>query len=374
MLKGSYLFENFSVGGDTDYMSSRLKPKGGGAKPRGQKKRGWDDDDPNPRPRVEPVGRIVGNTPRSNQAQKEQIDYLARVYGLTKQQRERLHKRIKKQGYSYDEIKKIIEAGDYFQADREAVGPPLWLFEAPLQPTVPRTGHSQAQPCRIETVQIWLKAFIPGSLPGLTRTVPSGPHVRKTMIPGPTFINDCFLTDQRSFSNGLRAPSRMTSAINIDVLTPKVVNQTHSCDPTVEVDCEDGAVECQRSGNTSRMKFSNFNCLSPCTASNRTMTVQLQGAANNPCFTGSPDIDYRGTVTIQISSLSSGQVAQVSFNGFVDDFPAFEMYASINGGAGMPLFRLNSLPGKTPANLLGDANRPVRGSVRLVCGVSVKSR
>jgi hypothetical protein len=373
MLKGSYLFENFSVGGSADYMSSRLEPKRGGAKPRAQKKRGWgdDDDDPNSLPRVEPVGRIVGNTPRSNQAQKEQIDNLARIYRLTKQQRERLHRRIGGQGYAYDEIKKIIEAGDYFQAERETVGRSSYLFEAALQPNAPGTGRAQTQPCRIETVQIWLKAFIPGSLSGLTRTVPSGPHGRKTMIPGPTFIHDCFLTDQRSFSNGLRAPSRMTSAINIDVLTPRVVSQTHSCDPTVEVDCEDGAVECQRSGNTSRMKFSNFNCLSPCSAAPRTMTVQLKGAANNPCFMGSPDIDYRGTVTIQISSLASGQVAQVSFNGFVDDFPAFEMYASINGGAGMPLFQLNPLPGKTPANLFGDANRPVRGSVRLACGVPV---
>jgi hypothetical protein len=133
MLKGSYLFENFSVGGGTDYMSSRLKPKGGGAKPRGQKKR-WldDDDDPNSLPRVEPVGRIVGNTPRSNQAQKEQIDNLARIYGLTKQQRERLHRRIGGQGYSYDEIKKIIEAGDYFQGDAETASLKSWLFELPF--------------------------------------------------------------------------------------------------------------------------------------------------------------------------------------------------------------------------------------------------
>jgi hypothetical protein len=37
----------------------------------------------------------------------------------------------------------------------------------------------------INTVKIWINAFIPRNIDGLTATVPAGPHRGKTMLPGP---------------------------------------------------------------------------------------------------------------------------------------------------------------------------------------------
>ncbi|XHX78703.1 MAG: hypothetical protein RBJ76_01875 [Stenomitos frigidus ULC029] len=113
-------------------MSSSSKLKKGKPKPPKDKKVGWGDDDPNPLLNVEPVGRSVGKAPRSNQEQNAQINALVRSYGLNKKQRLRLHQRIGGQGYPYDEIKRIIDAGDYFQADGEAEDSKLWLFEVPF--------------------------------------------------------------------------------------------------------------------------------------------------------------------------------------------------------------------------------------------------
>lgn len=82
-------------------------------------------------------------------------------------------------------------------------------------------------------------------------------------------------------------------------------------------------------------------------------------AANNACYTGSPDIDYFGTVTIDVST------GQVRFDGKVDEFPAYEMYAAANGGAGKMMFTLMPDPGKDPGDLPGGANRPITGSTTL---------
>ena len=67
------------------------------------------------------------------------------------------------------------------------------------------------------------------------------------------------------------------------------------------------------------------------------------------------DIDYRGTITINVSART------VKFDGFLDAFPAFEMYATANDGAGVAMFQTPPPPGNTPWNLPGDANTPQSG-------------
>lgn len=59
-----------------------------------------------------------------------------------------------------------------------------------------------------------------------------------------------------------------------------------------------------------QMKYSN---LRGSTAS--TIEINLEAAANNPCVTGSPDIDYLGTVVIDVTT------RRVDFSGRVDESP-----------------------------------------------------
>lgn len=207
----------------------------------------------------------------------------------------------------------------------------------------------------IQTVKVWLNAFIPGDVPGKTVPAPSPPG--GTMLHGPIpSISDCFQTDNRAFDPAINAPSRMHSEVEIITTgdEPSISLQFHKCYPTHEIDCEDGQLECEKEGDVTRMNFSNL-----ATLSESKFMFSINAAANNPCATGSPDIDYVGEITVDLAART------VSFSGFVDQFPAFEMYATSNGGAGATLFRAMPLPGKDPWNLFGGADRAQAGKAKI---------
>lgn len=213
-------------------------------------------------------------------------------------------------------------------------------------------------PPDIASVKLWINAFIPGDLPGITQILPAGAHAGSSVIPGPLLgaqpfgVSDCFMTDQRSFDANVHASSRMHSECEVDVRSnlilavfgPSIALEWHNCDFTIEVDCEDGDEECRDQGETGRMAFSNLRI-----TSSTSFAVDYVGAANNPCYAGSPDIDCNGTFSVELSERT------VLFNGHIDAFPAFEAYATANGGAGTALFCTPPAPGNTPANLFGDA-------------------
>lgn len=198
-------------------------------------------------------------------------------------------------------------------------------------------------------IAIWVKAFIPKEITGLTKVVPAGEHKDKTMIPGPTLVNDCFLTDQRTFSSDPAAKARMTSVLVVKREGNNVsIDQKQSCSPTIEIDCEDGDVECNKTAATDHMKFA----LMSNELVDGKATITMNCAANNPCFRGSPDIDYEGTFTIDYTN------KKIEFKGKVEPFPAYEIYAKGSSGTKAMLQKLPK-EGATPANLFGSANQPV---------------
>lgn len=210
-------------------------------------------------------------------------------------------------------------------------------------------------PTPLHSIKFWIKAFIPRDIPNLTKIVPKGPYAGQTMINGPTPFSDCFLTDQRSFSNRVDAKSRLHSEFKIAISGQRLTfTQWHNCDFTTECDCEDGALECSKKGDTSRMRFKFPTNPQPW----RQMHIDLIGAANNPCYSGSPDVDYEGTIAIDLAARS------IEFDGKVDAFPAFEAYATINDGAGVALFQRLPREGKTPFNLVGGPSESVKGKLR----------
>jgi hypothetical protein len=236
---------------------------------------------------------------------------------------------------------------------------------------VPKEAIAQGPlQCGVKTVKIWMKAFIPRDIPGYTKTVPDGPYQGQTMIPGPfrpkglfgVGFGECYLTDGRDFSSDILAGSRLTSILDIDVQQGRIINDQngfHYSDATVRLDCFSGIPSCQQVG-IPRGKFYDL-WVSP---DGQTITIKLQAAANNPCAPGSPDIDYKGTIIIKL--LDSGQGVLVNFDGLVEPFPAFEMYASADDGEPKAIFPpVSPLPGKTPWNLVGNPNRLVSGFVLL---------
>jgi len=189
-------------------------------------------------------------------------------------------------------------------------------------------------------------------VPGKTISAPA-PYAGMTMLNGPIF-SKCYLGDNRPFDANIHAPSRMHSEIEIDVTGPTETSQYHHCDETREIDCTSGVTRCTGHGKTSNMKFFNLRG-----SSATVIEVELEGASNNPCYRGSPDIDYEATVFIDVSERT------VAVKSKIDEFPAFEMYATANGGAGSKIFNTMPLPGKDPWNLLGGANRIQNGSTTI---------
>lgn len=227
--------------------------------------------------------------------------------------------------------------------------------------------HSEINLC--SNLMIWINAFIPENVPGYTFTVPAGPHKGKTAIPCPDIalpVNPrCrsrgYLTDQRSFDASPTESVRMRSMAVIQLIPPSAISLTHVTSGTTEIDKTTGAVTCSVHTDMSRCKFENFRVEPDPSApfsGNFFIKLSLTAAASDPCVNLAADIDYKGEIIIFCSP--KGNFVEVSFSGKVDEFPAFEMYASLNGVTNT-LFRIPPPPGNTVVDLLGFANNMVTG-------------
>ena len=219
--------------------------------------------------------------------------------------------------------------------------------------TLPSPALAARPGCGVRSIVLWVNSFIPNNF-GPVRTVPGGPFAGRTMINGPVAgLSDCFLTDNRSFDNrmngGFVPESRITAWVNVDVENATIMGQTVFSHPTVEVDCEDGDVEC---ANTSQPRGPGFHNISR--FGNR-ITLELRTSGSNPCFTLAPgilvpDIDFEGRISLDVEP--SGEVG-VTFEGRVDAYPAYEIYvAPGEGGETKALLQRYPDPGSTARDLI----------------------
>jgi hypothetical protein len=250
------------------------------------------------------------------------------------------------------------------------------------------------------TVQFWLNAFIPRTVPGYTRTLTAGRHTGKTAVPlpGVAFLwpgnwgksSDAgYLGDQRTFDSSPTASCRMQSILEVDVSgPPRMVGQTHRSSGTTEVNLVSGAQTGFAVADMSRCSYAvippppppgppgggvgpfaghtsagrggtAFPTMRP-TAPPTSISVRLVGQAGDPLVGMAADIDYTGTVTIAVGSAPGS--LRVSFDGLIDAFPAYDCYAQFDGVT-KTLFTNSPPPGNTVADLLGNANRPIVGRV-----------
>ena len=217
----------------------------------------------------------------------------------------------------------------------------------------------------IRTVKLWIKAFIPSNYERAIPVPGAGAHAGKTMINDVWVLNRWFLTDQRLFSNDIHADARMHSEIEIDVAKGRETYQFHHCYDTIEVDGDKGFEKCRAQGDTSNMRFYDFEASSDLMRYN----FKLDAGSKNPCIkigaiNVAPALDYFGTINIQVMD-DDPTKAIVVFTGKVEKYPAFEMYASANNGDGQSVFQIDVAPRASIGSLPGGPERSIYGRVEI---------
>ena len=231
-----------------------------------------------------------------------------------------------------------------------AFGAQTFRVSGTLSRVRPVPAGARVDSVQPDNVTLTIRAFIPTDIPGLSLAVPAGPYQGLTMIRGPVpLVSDCFLTDNRERSTTADAHSRLSSriALRVSASEMQVLSEEHWTDFTVELDCEDGDEECRLRAKDGRRKDDKMAFSAP-RREGGFIVVSLTGAANNPCFGGSPDIDYQGSFRID------PERGEVGFEGRVDPFPDFEVLVNGRHVCVVP-HRL----GADPWNLPGVASREV---------------
>ena len=214
------------------------------------------------------------------------------------------------------------------------------------------SGTANGPPQRL---RLWLNAFIPIDLEG-AEVVKVGPHAGKTMLPTPGPVDGWFLTDERGFSSEPSAHSRMHSEIELALPGFEVMREHHCCDDTVQVDKDTGEEVCREAATTEHMVFEDFRLA----AKARTWTCHLHGSTRNACLKVgpikvSPNLDYDAGISVMWNETMTEFA--VIFDGAVETYPAFELYASLDGGAPVTVLQAPVVPGTTPMNLAGPPTR-----------------
>jgi hypothetical protein len=160
----------------------------------------------------------------------------------------------------------------------------------------------------------------------------------------------------------------MAAIANIDINSGALVAQNVFSSGTVELDCEDGDLEDDCLATARGALFNNVVVQPVGSMPPTLVTVDLDLSAYDPCFRLTPsllmpDIDIKGKFVIRTGNPKS---VDVMFDGKLEVFPAFELYAQADGGSAVPLLLLNPLPGFTPNDLiLNNLSIRVAKSVRL---------
>jgi hypothetical protein len=201
---------------------------------------------------------------------------------------------------------------------------------------------------RIHSIRLWVNVFIPD------HKVSGAGH--------------CFLGDDRGFDPATTASSRLQADVTITGLgtaEAKMATPDIHCGLTRMVDCTteevlDSAIATPAGTFTG---FSAGNTVADPeggvhdNANAYVATVSLDVSAADPLVAVAP------TVGADLYFSIDPVGGTVTVNGVVDHWPAFEGYASVDGGAPITLFQLSPASGTDPYTLLQPRDAPVNAHV-----------
>jgi hypothetical protein len=233
-----------------------------------------------------------------------------------------------------------------------------------------------AQPMR--SLRVWINSFIPGHLPGYTDRLTTGPRAGLTVLYGLAGGKEAYLTDQRMFSPALNVVSQMHSEALIDFKTsPAQLAQRHQCDFSMPLG-DDGEPLEAPAADTSRMTVT--------MATSRTLSMHpviARAVGVLPRRPGAPQEElflyfsakatlaserlaaHFGDLAYEGVAIIDPQRSAIEFHGNVHRFPAYEMYASVDEGAPVVVFRLSPPRGTGALDKVGPGMRVVKAAVSL---------
>jgi len=222
-------------------------------------------------------------------------------------------------------------------------------------------------------VRCWVKAFIPEAVYSASgQEITWRPNVKAhgSMLPLQPYlpsITASYATDQRTFSDDINASARITTSIQIPTNDDGDVVITRYSDPTIQFrkswmglfTFQDGSVESLTASPSGKQFIAK-------SANKLNIFFSTQGS--NPFFSVAgfsyaPPIIMHFNLGFELQE-EDGQL-QVSLQGLVSQFPAFEAYLQIDNQAPMVLLRHEPRRGHTPFNLMYGATESVKGSVTL---------
>ena len=185
----------------------------------------------------------------------------------------------------------------------------------------------------MRTVKVWVHSFIP-----------------MPMVSDP--LGHCFSGDNRGFSNMIHASYRTHQEVELDVTTSAKSIDWSDTGTTHLLDCTTGAVTSSAKASTSGLV--NGPVVS---ASGGRYSINFTGTAKNPLAWYACAIDLNLDVTIDPASRTC------TVQGQHDGFPAYEVYVTADGGAGVSVYTYDPrVAGEGPTALCGGLDKTASGS------------
>jgi len=195
--------------------------------------------------------------------------------------------------------------------------------------TAASVGPSPSPSKGPKTIRFWYNAFIPKTVGG-AKPAPGGPFAGRTVFPGPPLPfhwNSCFETDDRSFDPTPGTSSRLRVDATLDTATRSISGRSAS-DPTFEVDCSTGALKCEKIPSPSV----SVTIIPVDQTPAGSIMIAIDNTASDPCVAGAFNLAIRGIIIIDLTART------FMFSGGTTFYPAFEMYASFDGGPPTMIF------------------------------------
>lgn len=196
------------------------------------------------------------------------------------------------------------------------------------------SAPSAASPLPARTVKVWVHSFIP-----------------MASIKDP--FGYCYSGDNRSFDKAIHASYRTHQEIEFDATTAATTINWSDTGTTHELD----RATCKTIVATAKASSAGLINKIASRAGPR-FNLSFVGTAKNPRASYACDIDLNLTVSVDVAARTC------SVTGAHDGFPAYEVYVTANGGAGVPVYTYDPRKaGEGPTALCGGLDKTASGTV-----------